>query len=146
MERLLALAATLAVGGLVAFQPPVNAMLARHVGDLGAAFTSLVISTAIVGVLLVSAGSVGDLGGLGEFRPVHLIGGIAGAAIVLVTLISVRSLGAGGVAAALVSTQLIASALLDRAGAYGLDVAPITGTRALGIGLLIAGTLMVTSR
>lgn len=146
MERLLALAATLAVGALVAFQPPVNAMLARHVGDLGAAFTSLLVSTLIVGVLLVAAGDVGELSGLSEYRPVHLIAGVAGAAIVLVSLITVRTLGAGGVAAALVGTQLIASALLDRAGAFDLDQAPVTSSRVLGIVLLIAGTLMVTSR
>ena len=52
MDRGPALAVTLVVGALVAFQPPANAQLARLVGDLGAAFTSLLFSTAIVGVLL----------------------------------------------------------------------------------------------
>jgi bacterial/archaeal transporter family-2 protein len=146
MDRGLALVATLGVGALVAFQPPVNAMLARHVGDLGAAFTSLALSTLIIGVMLLAAGEVGELRGLSGFRPVHALGGIAGAAIVFVSLVTVRSLGAGGVAAALVTTQLVTAALLDRAGVLDLTGTPLSGQRLLGIALLVAGTILVTSR
>jgi transporter family-2 protein len=146
MEKPLALALTLAVGAIVAFQPPANALLARHVGDLSAAFTSLMISAAILAIMLVAAGDTGELAGLSEFRPVHLLGGIAGAAIVLVSLITVRSLGAGGVAAALVATQLIAAAMIDRLGILGVDKVGLDATRLGGIALLIAGTLLVTSR
>ena len=146
MGRAVALLLTLLVGGLIAFQPPVNAALARYVGDLGAAFTSLVISTAIVGVLLVAAGDVEDLRGLSGFRLEYVLGGLGGAAIVLVSLIAVRSLGAGGVAAALVATQLTTSALLDRFGAFGLSHTALGASRVIGVCLLVAGTLLVTSR
>src|SRR3954471_12178136 len=98
MGRPLAIFITLVTGALVASQPPANALLARRVGDLGAAFTSLLLSTLIVGALLVLAGETGQLGGLSGLRPQHLLGGIAGAAIVLVSLITVRPLGVGGVA------------------------------------------------
>jgi transporter family-2 protein len=144
MDRNLALVATLAVGALVAFQAPGNALLAREVGDLGAALTSLLISTAIVGVLLVAAGDPGELGGLRELRPVHLLGGIGGAAIVLVSLITVRSLGAGGVTAALVATQLAVAALSDRFGWVGLDRSPLTAGKLAGVALLLVGTWLVT--
>src|SRR3954451_16491722 len=120
MDRLGALAATHAVGAPVAFQPPEEELLGRHVGQSGAGLTSLVLSTVITGVLLLAVGDVGHLRGLEHFRPEYALGGIAGAAIVLVSLITVRQLGAGGVVAALVATQLIASALLDRAGVLGL--------------------------
>jgi transporter family-2 protein len=146
VERILALIATLVVGGLVALQPPANAMLARHVGDIGDAFTSLVLSTMIVGVLLVGAGQAGELGGLSEFRWVHTIGAIGGAAVVLVTLITVRHLGATALTAALVSMQLIVSAIIDRLGILGLEETPLTSTRLAGVGLLIVGTLLVTSK
>ena len=144
MDRNLALAATLAVAALVAFQPPANALLAREVGDLGAALTSLLVSAVIVGVLLVVVGDPGELRGLRELRPVHLLGGIGGAAIVLVGLITVRSLGAGGVTAALVATQLGASAVADRFGWVGLETTALTPGRVLGIALLLAGTWLVT--
>ena len=146
MDRGLAVVLTLAAGALVAFQPPANALLARHVGDLGAAFTSLLLSTLIVGLLLVVVGDPGRLSGLAELRGEHLLGGIAGAAIVLVSLITVRPLGVGGVAAALVATQLIFSALIDRAGALGVAHQGLTAPRLLGIALLIVGTVLVTSR
>ena len=146
MDRAWALVATLAVGALVAFQPPANALLARIVSDLGAAFVSLLISTAIVGVLLVVAGSPSELRHIGGFQPEHFLGGLAGAAIVLVSLITVRSLGAGGVAAAMVSTQLIASVVIDRLAILGVDERAFTLERVAGAVLLIIGTLLVTSR
>ncbi len=146
MDKAAAIIATLIVGGLVAFQPPANALLARMTGDLGAAFFSLAFSTVIVGVLLVVAGDVGELRGLSGLRPEHLIGGVAGAAIVVVSLITVRSLGAGGVTAALVAMQLILSAVIDRLGWLGLDRDPLGAQGWLAIVLLLAGTLLMTTR
>lgn len=125
MDRVTAVVLTLLIGGLVAFQAPANALLARIVSDLGAAFVSLALSTSIVGVLLVAVGDLGELGGISGFKPEHLLGGISGAAIVAVSLITVRSLGAGGVTAALVAMQLIVSAILDRFGVLGLHRSPL---------------------
>jgi len=146
VDRIAALIATLVVGGLVALQPPANALLSRFVSDLGAAFVALTLSTLMVGGLLVVAGEPGALKGLSEFRPVHLLGAIAGAAVVTVSLITVRSLGAGGVAAALVAGQLLVAVVLDRLGMLGLDI-PVQGWRTgVGVALLLAGTLLVTVR
>lgn len=145
MERALAIIATLLAGALVAAQPPANAQLSNHVGALGAAFVSLVISTLIVGALLLATGSYSDLGGIGGMQPQHLLGGIAGAAIVAVSIIAVKELGAGGVAAATVCTQLVFSVVLDRLGLFDLEEVGLTPLRVLGIVLLIAGTVAVTS-
>lgn len=146
VDKALALIATLFVGGLVAAQPPANALLAKHVGDLGAAFSSLLLSTLIMGVLLVVAGDAGKLGGLSEYRPEYAIGAIAGVAIVFVSLVTVRQLGAGGVAAVLVVSQLVVAVALDRFGVLGLDEVGLTATRLAGIVLLILGTVLVVSR
>lgn len=146
MDRATAVVVTLLVGGLIAFQPPANALLARLTGDLGAAFFSLAFSTVIVGVLLVAAGEVGDLRGVSGLRWEHLIGGVSGAAIVLVSLITVRSLGAGGVTAALVAMQLTVSAVIDRFGWLGLDRDPLGLQGWVAIVLLLAGTLLMTTR
>lgn len=146
MERVGALVATLLVGGLVAFQPPANALLGRLVGDLGAAFLSLLLSTVLVGIALIWIGEPAQLKGVTGMRPEHLLGAIAGAAIVVVSLITVRFLGAGGVAAALVAMQLIVSALLDRYGLLGLETTPLGWKGFVGITLLLVGTLLVTSR
>lgn len=146
MDRAAALIATLLVGGLVAFQPPANALLGRVVGDLGAALVSLILSTLIVAVLLVVFGDPSQLREIGGFRLEHLLGGIAGAAIVAVSLITVRELGAGGVTAALVAMQLIVSAVLDRLGVLGLEKSPLGWQGWLGIVLLLGGTALMTTR
>ena len=62
------------------------------------------------------------------------------------SLVAVRTLGAGGVVAATVTTQLIVSALLDRFGVLGLDEIGLTPLRVAGFVLLLSGTLMVTIR
>jgi transporter family-2 protein len=144
MSRPVAFICTLAVGGLVAFQPPANAALAGKVGDLGAAFISVAISFTILGVLLVVVGDPGRLSGLSGFRPEYALGGIGGAAIVAVALIAVRPLGAGGVIALLVAAQLAVGLLVDRFGWFGVERVGLGAERIGGLVLVIAGTLLIT--
>jgi len=146
MERVLAILATLAAGALTAAQPPANSELAKHVGTLGSALVSIAISLALIGVLLLASGDVGQLSGLSGFRPEHLLGGVAGAAIVAVSIVAVRELGAGGVVAATVCAQLTVSVLLDRLGVLGLPETPLSAPRLAGVALLIGGTLLLTAR
>jgi transporter family-2 protein len=144
MSRPVAFVCTLAVGGLVAFQPPANAALAGKVGDLGAAFVSVAISFTILGVLLVVAGHPGRLSGLSGFRPEYALGGIGGAAVVAVGLIAVRPLGAGAVIALLVAAQLVVSVVTDRFGWFGVHSVGIGAGRIVGLVLVVAGTLLIT--
>lgn len=141
----MALIVTLMTGALLAAQPPINALIARHVTDLGAAFVSLAFSTLIVGSLLVVVGDPAALDGVSQLRPVHALAGVAGAAIVLVSLVAVRELGAGGVTAAVITTQLSVSVLLDRLGLFGLEDHPVSLRTMLGVALLFGGTYLVVS-
>ena len=106
MSRAVAFACTLAVGGLIALQPPANAALARHVGDLGAALISAVITVTVLAVLLLVFSEPARLSGLAGFKPQYAIGGIGGAAVVAVSLVAVRPLGVAGVISLLVAGQL----------------------------------------
>lgn len=144
MSRAVAFICTLAVGGLIALQPPSNAALSEHVGDLGAAFISALISMSILGLLLIVLGHPGRLAGLHAFRPEHAVGGIGGAAVVAVALIAIRPLGAGGVIALLVAAQLVVSVAADRLGWFGLQQVGIGTGRVVGIVLVLAGTLLIT--
>ena len=143
---MLALLATMAVGGLIALQPPVNSQLARYTSVLGAAFVSTAISAVVMGVAFLASGGASQLRALPDIPLGYLAGGLLGAALVSVSLVTVRSLGAGGVVAATVSTQLIVSALLDRAGVLGLSQVGLTPMRLAGFAMLLAGTLLVTVR
>jgi bacterial/archaeal transporter family-2 protein len=146
MDRTTALIATLGAGALLALQPPANASLARVVGDLGAAFVSIALSGAIVGMILLAVGDVGRLARITDIKPEHLLGGFAGAAVVGVSLVAVRSLGAGGVTAALVAMQLTVATVLDRFGLLGLPEVPLSWHRLFGVLLLLGGTALVTLR
>ncbi|HWC85379.1 MAG TPA: DMT family transporter [Solirubrobacteraceae bacterium] len=146
MDRGLALILTLAAGAFVTLQPPANAALAHHVGDLGAALVSLSLATVIAAILLLVFGDPGRLAGISAFHPEYALGGLGGAAVVIVSLVTVRTLGAGGVTAVLVSGQLIVSVLLDRYGLLGLQRVALDWQRGLGVALIIAGAVLVTSR
>jgi bacterial/archaeal transporter family-2 protein len=144
MSRSVALVCTLAAGLLVGLQPASNAALSKHVGDLGAAFVSLLVATAIVGLLVLVAGHPRQLSGVSAIRPEHLVGALGGAVVVAIGLVAVRPLGAGAVIALLVAGQVIISVVADRFGWFGLHHVGVGAGRVLGVTLVIAGTLLVT--
>ncbi len=144
MSRAVAFLCTLAVGGLIALQPPANAALARHVGDLGAALISAVITVTILAVLLLVFSEPTRLSGLAGFKPQYAIGGIGGAAVVAVSLVAVRAVGVAGVVSLLVAGQLVISVLADRLGWFGVAHVGLTPERLAGVLLVAVGTLLIT--
>ena len=137
--------ATVAAGGLVALQAPINSVLGKSVGSFAAASVNFIVGLAmLVLVTLVLAGGFGDLGeGRGLAWYYWIGGGVVGAAYVATVLVTVRELGAGGVTAATITGQLAASIAIDRAGVLGLPETPITASRMMGVALLVAGTILV---
>jgi transporter family-2 protein len=107
-----------------------------------AAISFMVGTVLLLGIVLVS-GEVGSLAKAGDVRWYYLVGGLLGAAYVTTVLLTVRTLGAGGVTAATVAGQLTMSVVIDRLGFLGLDETPITLTRVIGVVLLFAGTVLV---
>ncbi len=146
MTRLLAVLATICVGALIALQPPVNSELGKRTTVLAAAFISTAISALVLGALALAFGEFGHVRRVPHIPAIYLAGGLMGAALVSVSLVTVRTLGAGGVVAATVSGQLIVSAILDRYGFLGLDRVGLTPARVTGFALLFAGTALVTMR
>jgi bacterial/archaeal transporter family-2 protein len=146
MDRLVAVLATIAVGALIALQPPVNSQLASRTSVLGAAFISTTISALVMAVLALSLGDIGQVRRIPHIPPLYLTGGLMGAILVSVSLVTVRTLGAGGVVAATVTGQLIVSAIIDRFGILGLDKVALTPIRVVGFILLFGGTVLVTAR
>jgi bacterial/archaeal transporter family-2 protein len=132
-----------AVGGLIAMQPAVNAGLGRATGNLAAALVSFAIGTLLLAAIVGLSGQGGDITEAVGVPWYYLLGGVLGAAYVFAALVTVSSIGAGGVAAATITGQLTASIVLDRIGFLGLDEQPITPARMVGVGLLLAGTYLI---
>jgi transporter family-2 protein len=146
MPRSAVLLLVLGVGVLPCVQPAINAQLSRHTGSLGAAFVSLTGSALAVGLILVVSGNAGRLGAVGDVSPIYLIGGLMGAFNVTVALFAISRIGAGGVVAVSITSQLIVASLLDHFGLIGLDEVHLTPARVAGFLLLIGGVLLVTVR
>jgi transporter family-2 protein len=143
VDRSLAVIVTAIAGGLIALQPPVNAGLAKATGSLPASMISFAIGTLILVALVAVSGQAGNVSSTFEVRWYYLLGGLLGVCYVTTVLITVSSIGAGGVAAATVTGQLTAGVLIDRLGILGLDETPITPERIVGIVLLLGGTYLV---
>ena len=144
MDRGLAVVLTAAVGGLIALQAPINTVLGRAVGTWQAAFLSFIVGTACLAV--IAAFASGGLGTLGEARhlsPIYLLGGVLGALYVTTALVTVRSLGAGGVVAATIAGQLAIGVAVDQFGWLGVEREPITLAKVAGLLLLALGVFLV---
>ena len=143
MDRGLAVILMAGVGGLIAMQPAVNAGLGRETGNLAAALVSFAIGTLLLALIVVLAGQASGVEAAFDVRWYYLLGGVLGAAYVFTALVTVSSIGAGGVAAATITGQLTASIVLDRIGFLGLEQQPVTAERIAGVVLLLAGTYLI---
>jgi transporter family-2 protein len=143
MDRGLAVILTASAGGLIALQAPINAGLGKATGNLPAALISFLIGTAALLAIVLVIGQIGGVTEAGEVRWYYLVGGLLGAVYVANALITVSSIGAGGVAAATITGQLTASVVADRLGILGLEEVSLTPERILGVVLLLVGTFLI---
>ena len=135
---------TVFAGGLIAMQAPINSMLGRSVGTFAAASVSFVVGTiALVLITLLVGGGFGDVGEARHLPWYYLTGGLLGAAYVTTVLVTVRSLGAGGVTAATIAGQLTLAIAVDQLGILGVEKQSITWHRLVGVLLLAVGTFLV---
>lgn len=144
MDRSTALLLTVIGGGLIALQAPINSTLGKTVGTFQAAFLSFALGT--VALALIAALASGGLGAISEARTLpwyYVTGGLLGAFYVATVLVTVRELGAGGVTAATIASQLSISVLIDRFGWLGAEPQPITAAKVAGIVLLAAGVTLI---
>jgi len=144
VDRGAAVILTAATGGLVALQAPVNSILGRAIGTWQAAFVSFAIGTvALAAIAALATGGLGQVSGVRNVSWVYLTGGLLGAAYVTTILVTVRTLGAGGIVAATIAGQLTISVVIDHFGLVGVAKQPITALKILGIALLALGTYLV---
>ena len=135
---------TVVAGGLVALQAPINSTLGRSVGTFAAASISFIVGTiALVAITVLLSGGFGQVGEARQLPWYYLVGGLLGAVYVTNALVSVRTLGAGGVTAATITGQLLTSVAIDRLGVLGLPEKPLSLGRLAGVVLLVIGTLLI---
>src|SRR3954467_14980440 len=145
MDRGVAAVLMVGAGGFSAWRAPSSAGLGKHVGALQGAFVSFVVGTlALLVAATLARGGLGRIGDVGRIDSwVYVTGGVLGAGYVTAALLSVRSLGTGGVIAATIAGELTVAVLIDQFGWFGVTQQSITPVRVVGIVLLALGVLLV---
>jgi bacterial/archaeal transporter family-2 protein len=144
VDRGAAVLLTACTGGLVALQAPINSTLGRSIGTWQAAFVSFAIgSLALALVASLATSGLRQVAGVRDVSLVYLTGGLLGAVYVTSILVTVRTLGLGGVTAATIAAQLAVSVVVDHFGLLGVDKQPVTAARVAGVVLLGLGTYLV---
>jgi bacterial/archaeal transporter family-2 protein len=147
MSRTLAVFVGAIAGALVGMQPAINARLGRSVGTFQAASVSFLVGTVFLLVITVfTSGGLQSIGHVSRVPWWALTGGLLGAIYVAISLVAVRTLGAGGIAAAVITGQLAVSVAVDRFGLFGLTRQPIHAHRIVGLVLLVAGAALVVRK
>lgn len=147
MSRGLAVLLGVGAGCLVGMQAPINSRLGKSVGGVQAATFSFLVGT--VALVLIAAfvqGGLGNLGHVGRAPWWALVGGLLGAVYVTVALLAVRTLGASGLTAVVITGQVVISIVIDRFGLLGIAKQPIGFARVLGLALLVAGVVLVVRK
>ena len=135
-------------GVAITIQSGVNSQLRTAIQHpLMAAFISFVVGTIALAALL--ALSKDSIPGLSQYTSVSwykYTGGLLGAFVVTVTLVSVTQIGAGNMFVLIVAGQLITAVLMDHFGVLGLKASPVSVQKIFGICLLVAGAWLVNKK
>lgn len=140
----LAMLAVVIGGAATALQAPTNAKMMTAVGSpVNAAFVSFAVGTAALGLLAVVMQVRPDLAASRALPWYAWVGGLYGAVFVVAAAWGVPRLGVATTIILMVAGQLLLSVVLDHFGAMGMPKQPISLGRVAGVGLVIAGVLMV---
>jgi transporter family-2 protein len=147
VSRGLAVLLGVGAGCLVGMQAPINSRLGKTVGSVQAAsFSFLVGTAALLAIAAFVRGGLGNLGEVGHAPWWALVGGLLGAVYVTVALLAVRTLGASGLTAVVITGQLAISVAIDRFGLLGVARTPVGVQRVVGLLLLAAGVVLVVRK
>ncbi|MFT5113472.1 MAG: transporter family-2 protein [Parasphingorhabdus sp.] len=145
MNSLAYILAAVCIGAALSLQPPINATMARTLGNpLLAATISISISLIVVTVLWLAWGK--GAGELVKFRDLPwwvFVGGIIGVVFVTGSIVVAPVLGVAVFFVCVVAGQLMGSMLVDHLGAFGLAIKPISAIKLIGLGLVLAGATLV---
>lgn len=140
---LLPLIGIVAGGVLLSLQAPVNAALARSLGDpvIGACI-SFGVGFLVLLIVNILRGSWPTAGAAAATPWWAWLGGFMGAFYVVAVIWGVPKLGVVSTVAALVFGQLAAALALDAIGAFGLPVQAITWQRLCAALLILSGLVL----
>lgn len=135
-------------GIAIAIQSGINSQLRTAVNNaLLAAFISFIGGTIALAVMLLFSKQAFPTAGIySTISWYKLTGGLLGAFVVMVAIVSVQKIGAANMFVLIVAGQLTTAVFMDHYGMLGLKTDPITIKKVVGILLLIAGAYLVNKK
>ncbi|MCG2663814.1 DMT family transporter [Brevundimonas sp.] len=141
---LIAILVVVLAGGATALQAPTNARLASAVAaPVNAAFISFAVGTTVLGVVAALMQTRPDMAAARALPWYAWLGGVYGACFVVAAAWGVPRLGVAMTITLMVGGQLLLSLILDHFGALGVPRQPLNLGRIAGVGLVLAGVLLV---
>ncbi len=130
-------------GVFLSAQAPINAALAKSLGDpVLAACISFGTGFVILAALSTLRGTWPSASAMTAAPWWSWLGGLLGAFYVAIVIWGVPQLGVVSTVAALIFGQVVAALVLDAIGAFGLPVQAITWQRLLAAGMILGGLVL----
>ena len=141
---LIAILVVVLAGGATALQAPTNARLATAVASpVNAALVSFAVGTVALGVVAAILHTRPDVAATRALPWYAWLGGAYGACFVVAAAWGVPRLGVAMTITLMVGGQLLISLALDHFGVLGVPQQPLSLGRIAGVGLVLAGVLLV---
>lgn len=131
------------VGGFTSIQSAINTRLGSYIGSVESAFTSFLVGTIALAIMIIPFGS-GKLNQILHTPWYLLIGGLLGASFVFSVIKIVPILGTGTTLAGVIAGQLILAVIIDHFGWLGLNTFKIDSYRIIGIVFLLLGVKLIS--
>lgn len=141
---LLAAAAMLVSGVCSAMQPPTNAMILRASGSpLNAALVSFAVGTLALILACLVLRDRPDLDAAAAAPWYAWIGGLYGVVFVASAAYATPRMGVASTLTLLIAGQAVAALAIDHWGGFGVTRHLVSPIRLVGMGLVVAGVLLV---
>lgn len=128
-------------GALMSFQGVFNTRLNEKIGIWEASV--FVQATALISSLIILFFSAtGDFKKILDVDKIYLTGGIIGALITFTVIRGMSSLGPTYAVSAILISQLLAAAVIDKFGLFGTETMNFGWNKFVGLGVMIAGIIL----
>jgi transporter family-2 protein len=145
LSSILGILVAILAGTLIGTQAPLTSFLRQKLGLWGMAVGVHVAGLVAALLILLTVERQADRA-WADWWWLAIVTGVAGLGILVTLSVAVGELGAATALGISIAVQLSVTAAIDHFGWLGVEIQPLSWTRALGILLLIAGARLVVGR
>lgn len=133
-------------GLTMAVQGSINSVLGKKIGILQASLIVHILATVLLIFLLLITKSKNTFSLWREIPWYLYLGGLLGVIISYTVIISIPKLGVAVATTAIITVQVLAAAMIDHLGLFGLEEVPFNWLKLLGIFFLAVGVRLLLNQ